>query len=146
MILENHEIAIPFDIENIRENSFKRLARKAKSLVVNFIVRCLEIIISLFGILLLLPLSAVVFFQNLKNRENGPVFYTQNRIGKDGKIFKIYKFRTMATNADEILEAMLQDEEIKKEYYTYRKLSEYEQATNNLIKVLKNKLNNHERM
>ena len=122
MILENHEIAIPFDIENIHENIFKRLARKAKSLVTNFIVRCFEIIISLFGILLLIPLSAVVFFQNLKNKENGPVFYTQNRIGKDGKIFKIYKFRTMATNADEILEAMLQDEEIKKEYYTYRKL------------------------
>ena len=122
MILENHEIAIPFDIENIHENIFKRLARKAKSLVTNFIVRCFEIIISLFGILLLIPLSAVVFFQNLKNKENGPVFYTQNRIGKDGKIFKIYKFRTMATNADEILDAMLQDEEIKKEYYTYRKL------------------------
>ena len=122
MILENHEIAIPFDIENIHENIFKRLARKAKSLVTNFIVRCFEIIISLFGILLLIPLSAVVFFQNLKNKENGPVFYTQNRIGKEGKIFKIYKFRTMATNADEILNAMLQDEEIKKEYYTYRKL------------------------
>ena len=52
MILENHEIAIPFDIENIHENIFKRLARKAKSLVTNFIVRCFEIIISLFGILL----------------------------------------------------------------------------------------------
>ena len=122
MILENHEIAIPFDIDNIKENTFKRLARKVKSLVTNFIVRCLEIIVSLFGILLLIPLSAVVFFQNLKNKENGPVFYTQNRIGKNGKIFKMYKFRTMVTNADEILNAMLQDEEIKKEYYTYRKL------------------------
>lgn len=121
MILENHEIAIPFDIENIRENSLKRLARKVKSLTTNLIVRCLEIIISLFGILLLIPLSVVVFFQNLKNKENGPVFYVQNRIGKNGKIFKMYKFRTMATNADEILNAMLQDEEIKKEYYTYRK-------------------------
>ena len=122
MILENHEIAIPFDIDNIKENTFKRLARKVKSLVTNFIVRCLEIIVSLFGILLLIPLSVVVFFQNLKNKENGPVFYTQNRIGKNGKIFKMYKFRTMVTNADEILNAMLQDEEIKKEYYTYRKL------------------------
>lgn len=122
MILENHEIAIPFDIDNIKENTFKRLARKVKSLITNFIVRCLEIIVSLFGILLLIPLSVVVFFQNLKNKENGPVFYTQNRIGKNGKIFKMYKFRTMVTNADEILNAMLQDEEIKKEYYTYRKL------------------------
>lgn len=121
MILENHEIAIPFDIENIRENPLKRLARKVKSLVTNFIVRVLEIIISLFGILLLIPLAVVVFFQNIKNKENGPIFYVQERIGKNGKIFKMYKFRTMVTNADEILEAMLQDKEIKKEYYTYRK-------------------------
>ena len=121
MILENHEIAIPFDIENIQENPLKRLGRKVKSLVINFIGRICEIIVSLFGILLLVPLAGVVFFQNLKNKENGPVFYTQNRIGKNGKVFKMYKFRTMATNADEILEAMLQDEEIKKEYYTYRK-------------------------
>ena len=122
MILENHEIAIPFDIEKIQENPLKRLGRKVKSLVINFIVRVCEIIVSLFGILLLIPLSFVVLFQNIKNKENGPVFYTQNRIGKNGKIFKIYKFRTMVTNADEILEAMLQDEEINKEYYTYRKL------------------------
>ena len=121
MIIENHEIAIPFDIENIQENSLKRLARKVKSLVINFIVRIFEIVISLFGILLLIPLSLVVFFQNIKNKENGPIFYTQERIGKQGKIFKMYKFRTMVTNADEILNAMLEDEEIKKEYYTYRK-------------------------
>ena len=122
MILENHEIAIPFDIENIQENPIKRLLRKVKSLTTNFIVRVFEIIISLIGLLLLAPLSILVFFQNIKNKENGPVFYTQERIGKDGKIFKMYKFRTMATNADEILKAMLQDKEIKKEYYTYRKL------------------------
>ncbi|MQG35907.1 MAG: sugar transferase, partial [SAR202 cluster bacterium] len=32
--------------------------------------------------------------------DKGPIFYTQIRIGKDGKLFKIYKFRTMIVNAE----------------------------------------------
>lgn len=119
--MEEQEIAIPFDIESIHENILVRLSRKIKSLLVSVIVRIAEIIVSLIGIVLLIPLTVVVFFQNLKNGENGPVFYSQYRIGKNGKLFKMYKFRTMATNANEILEAMLQDKEIAKEYYTYRK-------------------------
>ena len=120
--MEEHDLAIPFDIEAIHENTVKRLAKKTKKLVTSAVFRTLEIIISLFGLVLLVPLSIVVFFQNIKNKDNGPIFYTQKRIGKDGKIFKMYKFRTMVTNADEILEAMLQDEKIKEEYEKYRKL------------------------
>ena len=120
--MEEHGIAIPFDIESIHENILKRLGRKLYNAVVSFVVRTLEIIISLFGVILLVPLAFVVYFQNIKNGENGPVFYTQYRIGKSGKLFKMYKFRTMVNNADEVLEAMLQDKEIAKEYYTYRKL------------------------
>ncbi|MBR3614192.1 MAG: sugar transferase [Clostridia bacterium] len=120
--MEENQIAIPFDIEKVHENILLRLSRKARTLVANFIRRITEIIISLFGIIGLIPLSMVVFFQNLKNKDNGPIFYTQERIGKNGKLFKMYKFRTMVNNADEILEAMLKDKEIAKEYYTYRKL------------------------
>ena len=120
--MEENQIAIPFDIEKVHENILLRLSRKARTLVANFIRRTIEIIISLLGIIGLIPLSIVVFFQNIKNKDNGPIFYTQERIGKNGKLFKMYKFRTMSNNADEILAAMLKDEEIKKEYYTYRKL------------------------
>ena len=34
--------------------------------------------------------------------DKGPVFYNSNRLGKDGKIFKMYKFRTMKNNSPEI--------------------------------------------
>ena len=119
--MEEHGIAIPFDIDSIHENIFLRLSRKIKSLLVSVIVRIVEIIVSLVGIVLLIPIAVVAFFQNLKNGEHGPVFYSQYRIGKNGKLFKMYKFRTMVTNADEVLEAMLQDKEIAKEYYKYRK-------------------------
>ena len=115
--MEENEIAIPFDIENI----FQRLFRKSRTLINAIIRRSIDIILSIIGIIFLIPLTVIVFLQNLKNGENGKIFYTQNRIGKNGKIFKMYKFRTMVNNADEILAAMLQDEEIKKEYETYRK-------------------------
>ena len=119
--MKEHSLAIPFDIENVRESFFQKLARKIVSLTKSFIRRIIDIILSLFGIILLIPLTIIVFFQNIKHKENGPIFYVQERIGKNGKIFKMYKFRTMVNNADEILENMLQDEEIKKEYETYRK-------------------------
>lgn len=121
--MEEREIAIPFNVESLHENSFHKLYRKTLSLVKAITKRIVEIVISLIGIVLLIPLSMVVFFQNLKNHDNGKIFYTQERIGKNGKIFKMYKFRTMVNNADEILEAMLQDSEIKKEYEKYRKFT-----------------------
>lgn len=121
--MEKREIAIPFNVESLHENSFHKLYRKTLALVKAIIKRIVEIVISLIGIVLLIPLSMVVFFQNLKNHDNGKIFYTQERIGKNGKIFKMYKFRTMVNNADEILEAMLQDSEIKKEYEKYRKFT-----------------------
>ena len=119
--MEEHGIAIPFDIDSIHENIFKRLARKTLALIEKIVVRILEIIISLVGVIMLIPLAMVVYFQNIKNKDYGPVFYTQYRIGKSGKLFKMYKFRTMVNNADEILKNMLTDKEIAKEYYTYRK-------------------------
>ena len=119
--MKEHDLAIPFDVNAIHENPLKKLIRKTNILIKTGILRTFEILISTVGVISLLPLSIVIYFQNLKHNDNGPVFYTQDRIGKDGKVFKMFKFRTMSTNADEVLEAMLSDEEIKKEYETYRK-------------------------
>ena len=120
--MEENEIAIPFDINSIHENILHRIFRKINSLIKAIIRRTIDIIFSLIGIVLLIPLTIIVFFQNLKNGDSGKIFYTQERIGKNGKTFKMYKFRTMVNNADEILNAMLQDEKIKEEYETYRTL------------------------
>lgn len=120
--MKESEIAIPFDIEHIREDNIHKLRRKAISCVKSFIKRTIEIFISIIGCMILIPLTIVVFFQNKKNHDDGNVFYVQNRIGKNGKIFKMYKYRTMVTNADDMLNDMLKDEKIKQEYETYRKL------------------------
>ena len=119
--MEEHGIAIPFDIDKIHENIFARISRKLGTLATNFIIRTLEIIVSLIGIILLIPMTIIIYFQNGKDGDKGRVFYSQDRMGKNGRLFKMYKFRTMVTNADEVLEAMLQDKEIAKEYHKYRK-------------------------
>ena len=42
----------------------------------------------------------------------GPIFYTQERIGRNGKVFKMYKFRSMVTNADEIKQQYLKENRV----------------------------------
>ncbi len=59
----------------------------------------------------------------IKVDSRGPVFYSQPRMGKGGKIFPVIKFRTMYTDADDRLAHILaQDEALRLEYETYHKL------------------------
>mgnify|MGYP003640297827 FL=1 len=61
--------------------------------------RILDVIISIIGLLCFAFIIPVVFVCNLlANR--GPLFYTQNRVGQKGKIFKIFKLRSMIVNAE----------------------------------------------
>ncbi|WP_270459653.1 exopolysaccharide biosynthesis polyprenyl glycosylphosphotransferase [Faecalitalea cylindroides] len=85
--------------------------------------RIMDILGSLVGILALIPLSIYVYYKNRKEGDKDPIFFTQQRIGKDGKSFKIYKFRTMVPNAEQVLEDLMKkDPAIKKEYLTNKKL------------------------
>lgn len=63
------------------------------------VVRLFELIFSLFGLLTGLILMPFICIGNyIGNR--GELFYTQERVGKDGAVFKIYKFRTMVKNSE----------------------------------------------
>ena len=76
-----------------------------------------------YGLLVLIPLTIAVWIANKISKENGPIFYTQERIGQDGKIFKMYKYRSMVIGADEKLKEYLQEnEEAREEYKKYKKL------------------------
>ncbi len=63
--------------------------------------RFFDIILSLFGLIFVSPLFLIVAIL-IKLSYSGPVFYRGERTGKDGKIFKIFKFRTMVVDADKI--------------------------------------------
>lgn len=63
--------------------------------------RLFDIICSFFGLVILSPIVLVVIII-IKISSPGPVFYVAQRVGKNGKPFKMYKFRTMVVNADKI--------------------------------------------
>ena len=62
-------------------------------------IRFCDIVFSLFGLLLLSPLFAIVALWIVIDNA-GPVFYRQQRVGRDNKDFYLLKFRSMRTNAD----------------------------------------------
>lgn len=61
--------------------------------------RGIDISISLIGLISFIPFAPVIIFK-IKQNSKGPVFYRQERIGKNGKPFKIIKFRTMYVDAE----------------------------------------------
>ena len=87
------------------------------------IKRIFDIICSLIGILLLIPVTLVTKICYLITGDRKSIFYKQKRIGKNGKEFDFYKLRSMIPNADEVLAKMLEeDTERTKEYKLNKKL------------------------
>lgn len=87
------------------------------------IKRLVDIVVSAIALVVLSPVLLIVAIL-IKLDSKGPVFIDQKRIGKDGKMFKIYKFRSMIDNAEAILfEMMEKDPELKEEYMTNKKLA-----------------------
>jgi undecaprenyl-phosphate galactose phosphotransferase len=85
--------------------------------------RLMDIGIGTIGCLMLIPLTLYVRHINHKNGDYGPLFFSQKRIGLDGKEFTILKFRTMVEGADQILEdLMASDPQIREEYQINKKL------------------------
>lgn len=87
------------------------------------IKRLFDIIVGLIGLIVLIPITIIIKIASVCTGDFAPVIFAQNRIGKNGKEFKFYKFRSMVPNADEVLFKMLkEDKEIAKEYKINKKL------------------------
>ncbi len=106
-------------------------ARHADTGVVDFIMchsyflfkRVLDIIVGLIGVVLLIPITIIIKICYMLSGDFNPIIFKQDRIGKDGKLFKFYKFRTMVVDADKILEDILEEDgELAKEYRKNKKL------------------------
>ena len=65
------------------------------------LIRLLDIMLSLLGLLFLLPIMVILAVW-IKFDSQGSIFFRQIRVGKDGKDFRIYKFRTMIVNAEKM--------------------------------------------
>ena len=88
----------------------------------SFLKRTVDITASATALLLLSPVFLVTSLA-IRKDSDGPAMFTQKRIGKDGKLFEIYKFRTMVPDADKKLFEMLEkDEKAREEYKLNKKL------------------------
>lgn len=65
------------------------------------LIRLLDIVLSLLGLIFLLPIFLILAVW-MKFDSQGSIFFRQIRVGKDGKGFRIYKFRTMIVNAEKM--------------------------------------------
>ena len=65
------------------------------------LIRLLDIVLSLLGLIFLLPIFLILAVW-IKFDSQGSIFFRQIRVGKDGKDFRIYKFRTMIVNAEKM--------------------------------------------
>ena len=98
--------------------NFKKVKRK-----LYFInKRLFDIVFALFGTIFLVPMYLLIKIAYWLMGDTEPVIYKQKRIGKNGRIFYIYKFRTMSAKADEKLMELLEDPKYKEEWELKQKL------------------------
>ena len=96
---------------------------RVSNLGYRIVKRFVDIIAGILGIILLIPMFIIIKIAYMLTGDFNKIMFTQNRIGKNGKEFKLYKFRSMVMNADEILFKYLEEnEEAAKEYKRYKKL------------------------
>ncbi len=119
------------DILSLQNDNIENLALIPKQVdrsklilkIEKILKRLLDILGGICGLLVLIPLTIAIWIVNKASKDNGPIFYTHERIGKDGKIFRMYKYRSMVVGADEKLKKYLaENEEAREEYKKYKKL------------------------
>ena len=76
--------------------------------------RIFDILVGFIGIMVMIPIAIVIKIFYLFSGDFKSIFFKQKRLGKDGKVMYIYKFRTMVYNAEEILKQWLIDNEDKR--------------------------------
>ena len=97
--------------------------KKIKKYIYLGVKRIFDITVSLIGCIFLLPIMLFIKIASIISGDFNKIVFSQKRIGKNGKEFNFYKFRSMVPNADEILFELLEkNPERKKEYEINKKL------------------------
>lgn len=95
-----------------------------KKVLYKFTKRIIDIIGSIIGILILIPTTLIIYLaRKVLKEDKGPLFYEQLRYGKNGKVFRLYKFRSMCIGADKKLKEYLENnDEAREEFEKTHKL------------------------
>ena len=95
---------LKIELENIEEN-------KENLKFYEICKRGIDIIGAGSGLILLSPVIAIVACA-VKFTSKGPIFFSQKRVGKNGQLFDMYKFRSMVVNAEELKEKLAHQNEM----------------------------------
>lgn len=105
-------LAFPSSNENSRAQTLKDISYKRidtnKSKYYLISKRLIDVVFSSIGLILLSPLFLLVAILIKIEDRHGPVIFKQIRIGKDGRSFTMYKFRSMVSNAEELKDSLLE--------------------------------------
>lgn len=106
--------------ENIETTSLRTqsdVKTKISKKVYIKIKRVIDVILASVALILLSPLFAIIAIA-IKIDSKGPVFFAHKRIGKNGNIIKLYKFRSMVINAEELIKSFTPEQmrEYKENY------------------------------
>ena len=85
-----------------------------------FVKRFFDIVLASIGMIVLSPIFLIISLA-IKLESKGPIFFKHTRIGKDGKIIKIHKFRSMVNNAEDMIKEFTPEQ--MKEYKENYKLT-----------------------
>lgn len=99
---------------------------EVRKVLYKVVKRLIDILGGLVGCVLLVPITVAVYIaRKVLKEDDGPMFYEHLRYGKDGKKFRIYKFRSMCIDADKRLKEYLeQNEEARIEFEENHKLKD----------------------
>lgn len=84
-----------------------------KRILYHFFKRFFDELLSIIAIILLIPVFVVTAILIKIEDPHGPIFYSQIRIGKNNKPFRMYKFRSMVVNADKMLNGLLDQNDVE---------------------------------
>lgn len=95
-----------------------------------------DLVFSFFGMIFLLLIIPFIKIRYMLASDFNTIFYKQYRIGQNGNIFKLYKFRTMVTDADILLEDILNEKKYKDQWNKNQKL-EYDPRVTKVHRFLR---------
>jgi len=92
-------------LNNINLDVNIKARQKKGNIIYSFFKRIIDIIGSFLGLIVLTPMLIIVGVL-IRIESRGPIIFKQKRVGKNGKEFNMYKFRSMIVNAEEIKERL----------------------------------------
>lgn len=116
------ELVLNLDQQKLVQKTYRKF-HKARKYSYRTFKRFNDILAGLIGCMLLIPITIVVKIVSIINGDFDSIFFKQERIGKNGKTFNMYKFRSMVPNADDVLKQYLKEnKDAAKEYKKMKKL------------------------